>query len=141
MSQQTYSNPDFTGKRAFPITWLSNLISPYNVSLARGRQVKLRYEVYSDRAKFRDLPVLSLVEIKNGESEIIAELPAAMGYTNIPFERVKIKSDHPANGKWVTIESTAVLSENVNAAKISLFATRDNQIMDIFIDNVEMEIE
>jgi hypothetical protein len=141
MSQQTYSNPDFTGKRVLPITWLSNLISPYNVSLARGRQVKLRYEVYSDRAKFRDLPVLSLVEIKNGESEIIAELPAAMGYTNIPFERVKIKSDHPANGKWVTIESTAVLSENVNAAKISLFATRDNQIMDIFIDNVEMEIE
>jgi photosystem II stability/assembly factor-like uncharacterized protein len=141
MSQQTYSNPDFTGKRAFPITWLSNLISPYNVSLARGRQVKLRYEVYADRAKFRDLPVLSLVEIKNGMSSINAEMPVVLGYGITPYERVRIKSGNLSARKWVTVESSSQISEDVDTLRVVLFTTQNNEIIDAFVDNIELSID
>jgi len=141
MDEGSYSNKNFTGKGALPITWLSNRMSPYGVSLIRGRRVKLRYEVYANSGKFGDLPVLSLVEIKNGVSEIKAELPAVLGYGVTPYERIRIKPGDASAAKWGTVESSVHISENVNAIKLVLFTTQENDKIEVFIDNIELRVE
>ena len=141
MDEGSYSDKNFTGKGALPITFLSNQLSPYGVSLMRGRRVKLRYEVYAKNAKFKDLPVLSLIEIKNGVSEIKAELPAIMGYGVTPYDRLRIKPGKSGTPKWVRLESVVDISENVNTVRLVLFSTEDNDKTDVFFDNIELEAE
>jgi hypothetical protein len=139
MGEGTYSNNTFTGKNALPITWLANQINPYSVTLARGKQINLRYEIYTTTAKFRDLPVLSLVEIKKTGSEVKAELPAVMGYSATPYRHFRIDPGQNEAGKWVLVESSAHISEDVNSIKLVLFTSQKNEITDFFIDNIALE--
>jgi hypothetical protein len=142
MGEEVYANKNFTGKNALPITWLENQINPYSVTLARGKQINIRYEIYTTTAKFRDLPVLSLVEIKKIGSEVKAELPAVMGYSNTPYKRFRIESGQKKEaGKWVLVESSAHISEDVNSIKLVLFTSQENQITDFFIDNIALKIQ
>jgi hypothetical protein len=134
------SNQEVSQKAQTPITWLSYQMSPYSVSSVRGRKVKIRYDVYAKRAKFQDLPVLSLVEVTNVQKEISAELPAALGFTHLPYDSVRITSGNPAAEKWISIESHAQISENVNTLKVILFTTSDSEPVDIFIDNIEIQV-
>jgi hypothetical protein len=140
MGEGTYSNNSFTGKNALPITWLENQINPYSITLARGKQINLRYEIYATTAKFRDLPVLSLVETKKTGSEVKAELPAVMGYSATPYRRFRIDPGQNEAGKWVLVESSVHISEDVNSIKLVLFTSQENEITDFFIDNIVLEI-
>jgi hypothetical protein len=141
MGEGTYSNNIFTGKDALPITWLENQISPYSVTLARDKLISLRYEIYTTTAKFRDLPVLSLVETKKTGSEVKAELPAVMGYSVTPYRRFRIDPGQNEAGKWVLVESSAHISEDVNSIKLVLFTSQENEITDFFIDKIELETQ
>ena len=141
MEEGSYLNRSFTGKGALPITWLSNQMGPYGVSLARGRTVKIGYEVFAKNAKLRDLPVLSLVEIKNGDVEVKAELPAIMGYSTTPYDSLKIKPGSSSVPEWVRVESFVNVSKDVNTIRLVLFTTEEDEKMEVFIDNIELKIE
>jgi photosystem II stability/assembly factor-like uncharacterized protein len=141
MAKGTFADPTFTGRGARPVTWLSNRISPYGVSLARGKQVTLSYKILSDHIKFRDYPVLSLVEITNDHHDIKTEMPAVMGYTQTPYDRIRIKPGQPESHRWIVVDSSAEISENANGLKLVLYTTHDDEPMDIMIDDIELTVD
>lgn len=122
------------------ITWLETRLSPFAAQMVRSRTVEISYDIYAEKAKFRDRPVLSLVEEKNDRPRLTAELPACLAYTDTPYKKVRITGNHDHAGKWKTITGTARISKDANAIRLVFYATSDIKVQKYYIDNVKLSV-
>ncbi len=118
--------------------WADCRVSPFMLSRARGKKVKVSMEAWLDAGGHDGLrPALLLVETRDGREYVIAEVTASVAYG---------ASGEPSSGpplqrrmEWVKYESYAQVSEKADSLRAHIWACSKGKGV-FYFDNVRIEL-
>lgn len=118
--------------------WVSTRLTPASTAGTLNKTVNVGFDIYVEKAKLLDLPVLALTCRTKGSLKILKEIPASLAFHQRPYETLRISSGDTRSGKWMHIDSSATIPKDARAVGLTFFLANRFQEQLFFIDNVRL---